>query len=197
MIFKSLTQTPLLLASSSPRRREILERLGFSCEIKPAGIDEESIRHTDAAEQTLLIAEKKAEVVAIPGKLTVAADTVVVLEGDVLEKPRDARHAEEMLRRLSGRDHLVYTAVALVFPQGEKLRFLEQTRVFFNALSDTTIAEYIATPEPYDKAGGYGAQDAFGMACINRFEGCYFNVMGFPASRFMQVLWQNQKFLQG
>jgi len=196
-VFGELTRFPLLLASASPRRREILERLGFSCEIRPAGIDEESIRHADAAEQTLLLAEKKAEAVAIPGKLTVAADTVVVLDGEVIEKPRDLAHARTMLRSLSGRDHMVYTAVALVFPGGERLRFVEETRVFFAALSDETIESYIASPQPYDKAGGYGAQDAFGMACIRRFEGCYFNVMGFPASRFMRVLSENRKFLPG
>jgi len=196
-VFGELTRVPLLLASASPRRREILERLGFSCEIRPAGIDEESIRHADAAEQTLLLAEKKAEAVAIPGKLTVAADTVVVLDGEVIEKPRDLAHARTMLRSLSGRDHMVYTAVALVFPGGERLRFIEETRVFFAALSDETIESYIASPQPYDKAGGYGAQDAFGMACIRRFEGCYFNVMGFPASRFMRVLSENRKFLPG
>ncbi len=196
-MFSELTRVPLLLASASPRRREILERLGFSCEIRPAGIDEESIRHADAAEQTLLLAEKKAEVVAIPGKLTVAADTVVVLNGQVIEKPRDIAHARTMLRSLSGRDHMVYTAVALVFPGGERVRFIEETRVFFAALSDDTIESYIASPQPYDKAGGYGAQDAFGMACIRRLEGCYFNVMGFPASRFMRVLSENRKFLPG
>ncbi|HMV35095.1 MAG TPA: Maf family protein [Turneriella sp.] len=196
-MFSALTKTPLLLASSSPRRREILERLGFTCEIRPAGIDEESIRHADAAEQTLLLAEKKADVVALPGRLTVAADTVVVLDGEVIEKPRDKGHARSMLQSLSGRDHIVYTAVAVVFPKGERLRFIEETRVFFDALSTETIESYIASPQPYDKAGGYGAQDAFGMACIRRFEGCYFNVMGFPASRFMRVLSENRKFLQG
>jgi septum formation protein len=196
-MFRELTHTPLLLASASPRRREILERLGFTCEIRPANIDEESIRHTDAAEQTLLLAEKKAEVVALSGRLTVAADTVVVLDGQVIEKPRDKEHARFMLQSLSGRDHLVYTAVALVFPGGERLRFIEETRVFFEALSAETIESYISSPQPYDKAGGYGVQDAFGMAYICRFEGCYFNVMGFPASRFIAVLSENRKFLQG
>jgi septum formation protein len=196
-MFSELTHTPLLLASASPRRREILERLGFTCEIRPANIDEESIRHTDAAEQTLLLAEKKAEVVALSGRLTVAADTVVVLDGQVIEKPRDKEHARSMLQSLSGRDHLVYTAVALVFPKGERLRFIEETRVFFATLSAETIEYYIASPQPYDKAGGYGAQDAFGMAYIRRFEGCYFNVMGFPASRFIAVLSENRKLLQG
>lgn len=189
------TAPPLLLASASPRRREILARLGFTCEIVPANLDEESIRHEDAAKQTLLLAEAKAAVVAVSGRLTVAADTIVVLDGAVLEKPRDKNHAQQMLSQLSGRAHLVFTAVCMVFPRGEKVKFLEQTAVYFRELSPQTIADYIATPEPYDKAGGYGVQDGFGMANIHRIEGCYFNVMGFPASRFMQALSENRKFL--
>lgn len=188
-------QSPLVLASASPRRREILERLGFACEIRPANIDEEAIRHSDAAEQTLMLARAKADVVATTGRLTVAADTVVVLDGEVIEKPRDPDHARTMLQRLSGRPHRVFTAVCLVFPRGDKISFLEKTEVHFLPLSDETIAGYIATPAPYDKAGGYGVQDAFGMANIARIDGCYFNVMGFPASRFMQTLAENRKFL--
>lgn len=195
-MLSEITQTPLLLASASPRRREILERLGFPCTVRPAGIDEESIRHADAAQQTLLLAEKKAQVVAMPGVLTVAADTIVVLDGRVIEKPRDKQHARAMLQSLSGRSHRVLTAVALVFAGGERLRFIEETRVVFAELSDETIETYIASPLPYDKAGGYGAQDAFGMACIRRLEGCYFNVVGLPASRFMQVLSENRRFLR-
>jgi septum formation protein len=186
---------PLVLASASPRRREILEKLGFTCEIIPANLDEESIRHSDPAEQTLLLARAKADTVARPGRLNIAADTVVVLDNEVLEKPRDQAHALEMLKRLSGRTHWVFTAVCLVFPRGEKISFLEKTAVHFLPLSEATIADYTATPAPYDKAGGYGVQDAFGMANIARIEGCYFNVMGFPASRFIQALSENQKFL--
>lgn len=196
-MFANLISTPLLLASASPRRREILERLGFTCEIKPAGIDETAIRHEDAATQTVLLAQKKAEVVARAGRLTVAADTVVVLDGAVLEKPQHRDEARTMLQRLSGREHLVHTAVALIFPAGERLHFIETTRVFFDQLSAHAIETYIATPHPYDKAGGYGAQDAFGMAYIRRFEGCYFNVMGFPANRFMRTLSENHTLLRG
>ena len=120
---------------------------------------------------------------------------MVVLDGDVLEKPVDKPDAERMLRRLSGRGHKVYTAVSIKFPEGEHAGFLEETAVYFLPLTDQVIADYIVTEAPYDKAGGYGVQDAFGMAYIRRVEGCYFNVMGFPASRFVQVLSANQKFL--
>lgn len=195
MILSELQSLPVVLASASPRRREILERLGFRCEIAPANIDEEAIRHSDAAEQTRRIALEKARVVARSGKLTIAADTVVVLDREVLEKPRDTAHARAMLQRLSGRAHLVYTAVALVFPRGATHEFLEETRVQFRAITPDVIEEYIASAAPYDKAGGYGVQDAFGMAHIARIEGCFYNVMGFPASRFMAEIARHQKFL--
>lgn len=187
--------TPIVLASASPRRREILEKLGFRCEVRPANIDELAIRDPDAEKQTLRIAHEKARVIAAPGVLTVAADTIVVLDGAVLEKPQDKQEAISMLSRLSGRAHLVHTAVSLVFPRGEKVEFIETTRVFFAEVPAAVIEAYADTPSPYDKAGGYGVQDAFGMQNIERIEGCYFNVMGFPASRFMRVLRENRKLL--
>ena len=187
--------TPIVLASASPRRREILEKLGFRCEVRPANIDELAIRDPDAEKQTLRIAHEKARVIAAPGVLTVAADTIVVLDGAVLEKPQDIQEAISMLSRLSGRAHLVHTAVSLVFPRGEKVEFIETTRVFFAEVPAAVIEAYADTPSPYDKAGGYGVQDAFGMQNIERIEGCYFNVMGFPASRFMRVLRENRKLL--
>lgn len=195
MRFSGIEITPLVLASASPRRREILERLGFTCVVEPANIDEESIRDNDAQLQTKRIARAKGNAVAKKGNLTVSADTIVYFDGTVLEKPRNADHARAMLRNLSGREHSVYTAVALVFPQGHEVEFLEETRVTFRAIADDTIEEYIQSDSPYDKAGGYGVQDAFGMAHILRIEGCYYNVMGFPASRFMEVLAKNRKFL--
>ena len=187
--------TPIVLASASPRRREILEKLGFRCEVRPANIDELAIRDPDAEKQTLRIAHEKARVIAAPGVLTVAADTIVVLDGAVLEKPQDIQEAISMLSRLSGRAHLVHTAVSLVFPRSEKVEFIETTRVFFAEVPAAVIEAYADTSSPYDKAGGYGVQDAFGMQNIERIEGCYFNVMGFPASRFMRVLRENRKLL--
>lgn len=163
--------------------------------MRPANIDELAIRDPDAEKQTLRIAHEKARVIAAPGVLTVAADTIVVLDGAVLEKPQDIQEAISMLSRLSGRAHLVHTAVSLVFPRGEKVEFIETTRVFFAEVPAAVIEAYADTPSPYDKAGGYGVQDAFGMKNIARIEGCYFNVMGFPASRFMRVLRENRKLL--
>ncbi len=190
-----IANCPILLASASPRRKEILEKLGFVCEIRPANIDELAIRDPDPKIQTLKIAREKARVVAKAGKLTVAADTIVVLDGDVLEKPSDKTEAISMLTRLGGRSHIVHTAVSLVFPRGEKVEFIESTQVFFAELPPAVIEEYASSSAPYDKAGGYGVQDAFGMQNIERIEGCYFNVMGFPASRFMRQLRESQKLL--
>lgn len=185
----------IVLASASPRRREILEKLGFRCEVRPANINELAIRDADAEKQTMRIAHEKARVIAAPGVLTVAADTIVVLDGLVLEKPQDKPEAISMLSRLSGRAHLVHTAVSLVFPRSEKAEMIETTRVFFAELPAAVIEDYANTPSPYDKAGGYGVQDAFGMQNIERIEGCFFNVMGFPASRFMRLLRENRKLL--
>ncbi|MCX7632264.1 MAG: Maf family protein [Turneriella sp.] len=189
-------RNPPLLASSSPRRQEILRLLGVRCEIVPPHLDEKSVQHSDPHKRTLLLAEKKAEKVAQTGRLTIAADTVVVLDGTILEKPESRDEARDMLQRLSGRDHWVFTAVALIFPRGENWSFLEKTRVFFAPLENAVVEEYIATPAPYDKAGGYGVQDSFGMAFIHRIEGCYFNVMGFPASRFVRELAAHHRWLQ-
>ena len=189
------TTASITLASASPRRREILEHLGFNLKIEPAQIDELSIRHKNPEKQTLLLAKIKAETVTVPGRMTVSADTIVVLDKAVLEKPADIQEARQMLRKLSGRQHQVFTAVHTIFPAGQSGAFLEKTQVCFMPLTDTAIEQYINTSEPYDKAGGYGVQNGFGMAHIYRIEGCYFNVMGFPASRFMRFLSENQKFL--
>lgn len=192
---KRILSLPLVLASASPRRKEILTKLGFSLTIKPAEIDEFAIRHDDPATLAQQLSEAKAAAVRQPGALTVAADTVVAIDGEILEKPVDSADARRMLEKLSGREHTVFTGVCIVFPQGQAESFVEKTGVRFLKLAPEVIEEYIATREPYDKAGAYGVQDGFGMANISGINGCYFNVMGFPASRFMQVLSVNRKFL--
>lgn len=195
MIDKRVFSIPLVLASASPRRREILMRLGFSPEVRPAAIDEMSIRDKNPAELALKLARAKATAVQLTGKLTVAADTIVAIDSEILEKPLDKADARRMLTQLSGREHFVFTGVSVVLPGGRIESFVEKTSVFFSPLSEQTIEDYIETDESYDKAGAYGVQEGFGMANIHRIEGCYFNVMGFPASRFMRLLSANQKFL--
>jgi septum formation protein len=118
--------------------------------------------------------------------VVIAADTIVVVDGDILGKPRDVAHATEMLRRLSGRQHTVYTAIAVA--RGERTESaVEAVEVVFRALSDSEIAEYIATGEPMDKAGAYGIQ-GFGATIVERVEGDYFSVMGLGMRRLVALL---------
>lgn len=115
----------------------------------------------------------------------VGADTIVVLEGSVLGKPRDPRQARIMLRRLSGRTHTVYTGIALVdAATGRSTSFYERTRVTFRNITTTEIREYVRTGSPLDKAGAYGIQDDFGAVFVEKVSGCFYNVVGFPLSRF-------------
>jgi len=186
---------PLVLASASPRRREILSTLGFELDVKPANIDELAIRANDPATQVMNIAKAKASSIAQAGSLTVAADTSVVIDSLVLEKPIDAADARRMLGLLSAKMHLVLTAVCTVFPDGSVVNFVDETKVYFREIHPTAIEAYIASGEPFDKAGAYGVQNGFGMAHIQRIEGCYFNVMGFPASLFMKLFEERQKSL--
>ncbi|MFP4249680.1 MAG: Maf family protein, partial [Armatimonadota bacterium] len=156
---------PLVLASASPRRTELLERVGIAHDVRVSGVAEEADR---AGADPAAIAEEHALEKALsvaaecPGRLVLGADTVVVVDGEVLGKPEDGADARRMLRRLSGRDHVVITAVALALSEessaAAELLALEhvRTRVEFRALSGDEIAAYVASGEPMDKAGGYG-----------------------------------------
>jgi septum formation protein len=138
------------------------------------------------AEQT---ARAKRDEVAVtrPDALVMAADTVVVLDDVVLEKPVDADDARAMLSKLAGRDHVVCTGVAVVGPVGTPVSGAEKTRVYFRDLDIEEIAEYVATGEPLDKAGAYGIQ-GLGASLVRRVDGCYFNVMGLPVARLLDLL---------
>ena len=182
---------PLVLASSSPRRKKVLETIGFQFEVVAAapGAEQPWRRGQDPvvfAEQT---ARAKRDQVAVtrPDALVIAADTVVILDGVVLEKPVDADDARAMLSKLAGRDHVVCTGVAVVGPSGLPLSGIESTRVHFRDLDIEEIADYVATGEPLDKAGAYGIQ-GFGSALVTRVDGCYFNVMGLPVARLLDLL---------
>lgn len=179
----------IILASSSPRRRELLKLIGIEHEVKPADLDE-SIRDGekphDYAER---LARQKAELVddgADPGHAVIGADTIVVIDDAVLGKPRDPKEAETMLRKLSGRTHTVITAVA-VCRSGETWSSVEEVSVTFRKLSRPEIKSYIATGEPMDKAGAYGIQ-GFGATIVDRIDGDYFAVMGLPLARLVRML---------
>jgi septum formation protein len=179
----------IVLASASPRRRELLEMLGFrgfsiipadTEEVIPARIPEEAVQ---------IIAREKARAVkSACGRedMIIAADTLVYLDGEALGKPRDEAEAKSMLSRLSGRKHTVLTGVALVC-SGRELSFSEASDVFFRSMSDKEIAAYVKTGEPMDKAGAYGVQGC-GAVFINRIDGDFFNVMGLPLCRLVQAL---------
>ena len=187
-------RVPLVLASRSPRRRALLERLGLAFEVRPGEAEEVWPAGLAPAEAVERLALEKASEGAEqpeqpPGALTLGADTVVVLHGDVLGKPRDAADAARMLRRLSGATHTVYTGLALVHPaSGRAATAHEATAVTFAPLSDAEIARYVATGAPLDKAGAYGIQDDHGALFVARVEGDYYNVVGLPLHRLYRLL---------
>ena len=174
---------PVVLASASPRRRELLGLLGLTAEIVPTDIDE-SWRDGEApAAHAERLARTKAAAVHRPTSAVIGADTIVVVDGDLLGKPADAQEAAAMLRRLSGREHTVYTAIAVAY-RNHTASGVEATRVWFRELDAETIAAYVATGEPMDKAGAYGIQ-GFGAVIVERIEGDYFTVMGLGLGRLV------------
>lgn len=185
---------PLILASASPRRVRLLNQIGLRPEVVPSDIDERFDRSLNPVENASTLARAKAEAVAsgISRGVIIGADTVVVLDGELLGKPADQEEAVSMLTHLSGRTHQVITAFALVERPGN--RFVceaEQTSVTFRDLPEEEIRRYVAGGSPMDKAGAYGIQDDYGAVFVSRIEGCYYNVVGFPLSRFWSVY---QKF---
>jgi septum formation protein len=178
----------LVLASRSARRAELLKRLGLEFEIVPADVDETYIDHEMPAAHAERLAREKAITVAHehPGALVIGSDTIVIVDSDVLGKPRDSAEAVRMLRRLSGREHEVFTGVA-VARDSLVLSALERVTVRFRHLDHAECEEYVATGEPLDKAGAYGIQ-GFGSALVQSIRGDYFAVMGLPVVRTLSLL---------
>ncbi|HEY4739550.1 MAG TPA: Maf family protein [Candidatus Acidoferrales bacterium] len=186
----------LILASGSPRRAEILRAAGFSFDIIPADIDEILSPGEPATDYVQRLAEEKAHTVArkiaaiepATQAIVIAADTTVVVNGAILEKPQSASDARRMLEQLSGGMHDIYTGVVLLrLPDGAARKFVDVTRVYFADLSAAEIADYIASGEPFGKAGAYAIQ-GLGGRFVKRIEGSYFNVMGLPLGRIYQEL---------
>ena len=174
---------PLILASASPRRRELLAQAGFSFEVVPADVSELRKPGEDPIRFVTRLAREKAEAVAAsqpitPDTIVLGADTIVVVDEEVLGKPQDAADAARMLRLLSGQTHQVITGVCLAKGR-ERQRAAEVTFVRFSTLSDAEIDAYVATGEPLDKAGAYAIQGRAGR-WVPRIHGCYFNVVGLP-----------------
>ena len=186
---------PLILASASPRRRELIERLGLSFDVLPADVDESPIRGEASEAMARRLAEAKALAIAHvrPQALVVGSDTIVVVAGDVLGKPTDDDDAVRMLMRLQGREHRVETGVAVVAPPepGAKAARVASSvvgvDVRFRPFDEAFARAYVATREPLDKAGAYGIQ-GFGSALVERIDGDYFAVMGLPVVRMLEHL---------
>jgi septum formation protein len=181
----------LILASASVRRAEILRDAGYHFSVLSSAIDETPFAGESPNDLVLRLAEAKAELAAaraVGPAIIIAADTEVVLDGHIFGKPRSSDDARRMLTKLSGRSHSVLTGVAVVrLPDAERISFVETTRVEFAPLSDEEIARYLATGEPFDKAGAYAIQ-GYAARYIPRIEGCYFNVVGLPLARIQQAL---------
>jgi len=181
----------LILASSSPRRAEILRDAGFAFEVAPADIDETPRPSERAHALVRRLAEAKARAVAARAgddAIVLGADTEVVVDGDVFGKPADAADARRMLEKLSGRAHEVITGVALLRTRdGALLEAIESTQVTFATITPQEIEAYVASGEPLGKAGAYAVQ-GLGGRFVTRIEGCYFNVVGLPLARVYALL---------
>ncbi|MCH5584046.1 Maf family protein [Shimazuella sp. AN120528] len=176
--------TQLILASSSPRRKELLEQLSLSFEIVTSSVDESLIELTEPEQLVMELALLKARSVAatsFSSAVIIGADTVVSIDGQILGKPVDEKHAIAMLRQLSNRKHQVFTGISLVVVEEgqitQHITDFRQTDVWMRSLSEQDISWYVSTREPMDKAGSYGIQ-AYGACFVDRIDGCYFNVVG-------------------
>lgn len=181
----------LILASSSPRRKELLSYAQIPFEIVVSDVEEHFNEENDPKEIVQALALQKAEAVANildQNAVVLGADTIVTIDNQILGKPKDETEARKMLRQLSGREHIVYTGVAIVSVE-ESTTFYEETKVQFWELSDEEIDNYIKSGEPFDKAGAYGIQQ-LGSILVKRIDGDYFNVVGLPISRTYRELKQ-------
>lgn len=189
-----LSRIKVILASNSPRRKELLGQLRIDFEVKAKDIDESYPKSFRPEAVAVYIAEKKANsfVNHITSELLIAADTVVAIDDEIFGKPTDHQEARKMLQRLSARSHEVITGVALLH-QGKIFSFFEKTIVYFRELTELEIEYYITNYQPFDKAGAYGIQEWIGMVGVEKIEGSYTNVVGLPTAR---VYHEIKSFLQ-
>jgi len=185
---------PLILASGSPRRHQLLATLGIPFEIRKAEIVEEILHDESASEMVLRLAVEKASAVAVSSSdcLVVGADTTVLLDHTTLGKPADSQGACRMLRQLSGRSHTVLTGIAIIHQATNRISTaVESTTVTFDSLSEEEIQDYVQSGSPLDKAGSYGIQDDRGALFVTGIQGDFFNVMGLPLHRLYRLLKDN------
>lgn len=188
----SIMTPSLILASSSPRRRKILEMAGYQFSIISPKVNEQIPDHMQPGEAVEVLAKRKADevfsMVHGEGKIILAADTVVALHGKIFGKPRSKEDAFHILSTLSDNTHCVYTGVCIISPTGKTEVFHEVSEVTFYPLSPDEIWDYIATGEPMDKAGAYGMQEGKGCTLVKRISGDYYNIVGLPIGRVVRIL---------
>lgn len=191
MILDNLKKYRVILASNSPRRKELLAGLGVDYEVRTLPDVDESYPETlQGADIPLFIAKEKADAYQAmiqPDELMITADTIVWLDGKVLGKPKDREDALQMLRDMSGRTHEVFTGVCIT-TTGWQRTFTAQTEVRFSELSEEEIAYYVDKYQPMDKAGAYGVQEWIGFIGVENISGSYYNIMGLPVQRLYREL---------
>ncbi|ACU05406.1 MULTISPECIES: Maf family nucleotide pyrophosphatase [Pedobacter] len=180
---------PLILASKSPRRQDLMNAMNLNFKVMLKDVDESYPDGLSPAEIAVYIAEKKAAAFEADSvdSIVVTADTIVALQHEILGKPEDEGHAAEMLTKLSGTVHQVYTGVSLSYA-GKTQSFYDKTDVFFNVLNSAQIRYYIEHYHPLDKAGAYGIQDWIGLIAVEKLVGSYTNVMGLPTEKLYKAL---------
>lgn len=185
----------IVLASASPRRHHLFRLMNIPFTVHPAEIEEEIDESLEPAEIACSLARQKGITVSdkYPQAVVIAADTIVVHNGYVLCKPQNEEDAADMLRNLSGTDHFVFSGVFIKGGGGingptESFTFFGRTKVSFSTLDEMEIEQYISTGSPMDKAGAYGIQDDIGSLFVEKIEGDFYNVVGFPVNKFYQLL---------
>ncbi|MBU9721906.1 MULTISPECIES: Maf family protein [Bacillaceae] len=179
---------PLILASQSPRRKQLLEQVQLPFSIQVSHVDETVDPNDNPADMVASLAFQKADAVFKNNKdhVVLGADTIVAIDGEVLGKPKDAQEAKEMLRQLSGSQHQVLTGVAIL-SKDHHVTFVEKADVLFYPLTEDEITTYVATGEPFDKAGAYGIQ-GIGATLVEKIHGDYFSIVGLPISKVVRAL---------
>ena len=183
-------RTRIILASSSPRRRILLKQIGLRFSVHPSRVIEQFDSRISPVQNAKMIALEKAADVARHYRrgIVVAADTIVVLGKKVLGKPRTRSEARKMLQLLSGKKHVVFTGLALVDAETSRsVVDIQRTTVTFRKLNKKEINSYVASDSPMDKAGAYGIQDDYGAVFVEKINGCFYNVMGFPLAKFFSM----------
>lgn len=179
----------MILASQSPRRKQLLQMAGYDFKVVPAHIDEDNVPQLSIDEYPQYLAKQKAMVIKkqFPNELIIAADTIVVLKGRIINKPKDEDEAIRMLQDLSGNRHVVISGVCV--SKGNKaIVFNDKTDVYFAKIDTSEIAHYVKKYKPFDKAGAYGVQEWMGLVGIEKIEGSHYNVMGLPVHKVYRAI---------